>query len=196
MTIQVDEIGFDFDGVIADTAKTFIEIACQQYGYCDFSIDDITNFELENCIDIPAQTVEDIFTNILYDSVGNNLQPIRGAVTTLTKFSQTGSITIITARSVKAPVMDWLDLHFPEDVTQKITVVTTGDHNDKVRHIHQNNITYFIDDRAATCTQLAKEGIIPIVYEQPWNRNRHNLLSIASWDEIKQLVVEPGRNEK
>lgn len=190
MKIQVDEIGFDFDGVIADTAKTFIEIACEQYGYCEFSIDDITNFELENCIDIPAETVEAIFTTILYDSVGTNLQPISGAVATLTKLSQHGSITIITARTVKDPVLDWLDLHFPKDVAEKVIVIATGDHNDKVRHIQENNITYFIDDRAATCTQLAKEDIIPIVYEQPWNRNRHNLLSVASWNEIEQLVVE------
>ena len=39
--IPINEIGFDFDGVIADTAEAFIRLACSEYGYCGFSRDQI-----------------------------------------------------------------------------------------------------------------------------------------------------------
>ena len=41
------EIGFDFDGVIADTVEAFIRIACEQYGHCGIRPEDITHFLVE-----------------------------------------------------------------------------------------------------------------------------------------------------
>ena len=188
MTIPIHEVGFDFDGVIADTAEAFIQLACSKYRYCSFTLDDITNFELENCIDIPTDVVEKIFTDIMTDSIATGLLPILGAVETLTRLTQKSSVTIITARPAKQPVYDWLDRFFPTPALKKIKVVATGDHNDKVRYIHEHGIKYFIDDRAETCIQLAKENIVPFVFSQPWNRGRHNLQTVANWGEVSSLI--------
>lgn len=187
-SIAVSEIGFDFDGVIADTAEAFIRIACEKYGYCSYTKEDITNFELENCIDIGNDIVEEIFTTILLDSVGTKLQPMKGAIDTLTELTDHSDITIITARPVHQPVIDWLELFFDYDAVGKIKVVATGDHNDKVRHINGHGIRYFIDDRATTCMQLADANITPIVFSQPWNQERHNFQAVSSWDEIRSLI--------
>lgn len=189
MTIPIDEIGFDFDGVIADTAEAFIRLACNEHHYCSFSQEDITNFELENCLDIPSSLVERIFTDILHDSIGTGVQPIVGAVESIEQFTATSNVTIITARSLKQPVIDWLDRFFTRDAREKIRVVVTGDHNDKIRHIQDHGLNYFIDDRAETCRQLAEDNIVPYVYTQPWNRNRHNLQTVANWTEIRALVA-------
>lgn len=188
MTIPVQEIGFDFDGVIADTAEAFIRLACSEYGYCSFSPEDITNFELENCLNIPLELVQKIFTDILNDSLTTRLLPMPGAVECLEQFSLTSTVTIITARSLDNPVFDWLDRFFTKRAKENIRVVATGDHNDKVRHIRQHSLKYFIDDRAETCNQLAHENITPFVFTQPWNRDRHNLQMVASWEEIRALV--------
>ncbi len=188
MTIPAHEIGFDFDGVIADTAEAFIRLACDDYGYCSFTTADITNFELENCLAIPRTLVEKIFTDILIDSLGTSLMPMVGAVERLTEFTEMAEVTIITARPIKQPVFDWLDHFFPAAARERIRVVATGDHNDKVRYIHEHGLKYFIDDRAETCMQLAKERITPFVFSQPWNKDRHNLQTVANWDEISALV--------
>lgn len=190
MTIPIHHLGFDFDGVIADTAATFIKIACEQYNYCSFTRDDITSFELESCLELPHQVIEEIFTDILKDSVGTKLQPISGAVETLEDFARQSNVTIITARSLEQPVHDWLEIFYSKNARKKIKVVATGDHDDKVRHIHQNDLKYFIDDRAETCQHLARENITPIVFSQPWNREKHTLQTVNNWAEIRALVQE------
>lgn len=187
-TIPVQEIGFDFDGVIADTAAAFIRLACSEYGYCSFTLEDITNFELENCLNIPGEVVERIFTDILTDSLTTGVLPMAGALECLEQFSLTSRVTIITARPLHNPVFDWLDRYLSSIARENIRVVATGDHNDKVRHIHEHKLKYFIDDRAETCRQLVHENITPFVFTQPWNRNRHSLQMVADWQEIRALV--------
>ena len=98
MIIQADVIGFDLDGVIADTAETFLRLACSRYGYCSFTCEDITNFELEDCIPIPRDLVDKIFTEILTNSLATELKPMKGAVETLTLLAQQSTVTVITAR--------------------------------------------------------------------------------------------------
>jgi hypothetical protein len=188
VAIPVEEIGFDFDGVIADTAEAFIRLACSEYGYCSFTPEDITNFELENCLDIPRELVEKIFTDILTDSLATHLLPMSGSLECLEQFTLNCKVNIITARPLQNPVFDWLDCYLSKTAGKNIRVVATGDHNDKVRHIHQHNLKYFIDDRAETCKQLVSENITPFVFTQPWNRDRHNLQMVANWEEIRALV--------
>ena len=187
-SIPINRIGFDFDGVIADTATTFLKIAASQYGYNSLTKEDITNFELEDCINIPKNVIEQIFTDILNDSVGTELQPIHGAVNTLSEFARQSKLTIITARPISQPVHDWLAIYFEQSLLENIQVVATGDHNDKVRHIHANQIKYFVDDRVATCQALVAENICPVVYNQPWNAGRHNLTMVSDWNDISHLV--------
>ena len=194
LAIAIEEIGFDFDGVIADTAGAFIELACGKYGRCGFHLDQITDFELENCLDLPRTLVSDIFTEILTDSLATNLQPLPGALEGLSDFSRRGPVTIITARPLRQPVLDWLDRYLPTPVCRRLRVVATGDHDDKLRHIREYGLRYFIDDRAETCRLLAREEIVPFVFRQPWNRMDHDLPAVADWREIRALLDIPGEN--
>ena len=189
MIIQADVIGFDLDGVIADTAETFLRLACSRYGYCSFTCEDITNFELEDCIPIPRDLVDKIFMEILTNSLATELKPMKGAVETLTLLAQKSTVTVITARPLLPPVLDWIDVFFPAETREAIKVIATGDHNDKVRHIHEHGLKYFVDDRAETCMQLASADIIPLVFSQPWNQNRHNLQSVENWADIQDLIA-------
>ncbi len=186
--IAVCELGFDFDGVIADTAEAFVRLACREYGYCGYRPEDITCFELADCLAIPAAVVEQIFIDILTDSVGCGLQEMPGAARALSRLARVAPLTVITARPTIEPVHDWLDHLLPATTREQVRVVATGDHDDKLRHIRTHRIRYFIDDRAETCRRLAEENIYPFVFSQPWNRDRHNLPMVSNWEEIVALV--------
>lgn len=183
------EIGFDFDGVIADTVEAFIRIACEEYAHCGIRLEDITHFLVEQCLPMDAAIADSIFLQILQDSVGTGLQPMAGAVEVVSELAASSQVTIITARPDAAPVHHWLQTLFPVPVYRQIRVVAMGDHDDKARHVKKLGLTAFVDDRAETCLQLKREGIFSIVFSQPWNRNRHNLPTVSSWAEIRALCL-------
>ncbi|WP_136809751.1 5' nucleotidase, NT5C type [Desulfosediminicola flagellatus] len=189
LAIHPAEIGFDLDGVIADTAETFLRLACEKHEYCSFTLNDITSFEIENCISIPTDLVERIFFDIMQDSLSTGLQPISGAVEVLGELACHAPITVITARPFEQPVIDWFDTFFPPTTREAIKVIAMGDHDDKLKYIREHGIKYFVDDRAETCNKLAEAGITPLVFSHPWNHDRHNLNSVQNWQEIRELLV-------
>jgi uncharacterized protein len=188
MNIKNDEIGFDLDGVIAATGETFLRLACENFGHCSYSLEDIKDFEVEDCLGIPKEHVEELFYIIMKDSLNTGLQPMPGAVEVLSTLANQSTVTIITARPLTNPVADWLDHFFPDETCQNIRLVATGDHNDKTRYIKEHNLRFFIDDRVETCLQLAKTDITPIVYNQPWNIGRHTLQNVNDWQDISNLL--------
>jgi 5'(3')-deoxyribonucleotidase len=180
-------LGFDFDGVIADTAETFLRLACEEYDLCGIRREDITDFEVERCLGVDKEVVDDIFTRVLVDSVGTGLRPMDGAVEVLSELAGQAEVHVITARPIAGPVHDWLEEFFPPTALPRIRVTAMGAHDDKSRHIHDRGLRYFIDDRAETCVQLQESGLRPIVFTQPWNANRHQLPTVDSWQEIRRL---------
>jgi len=185
--IHPSKLGFDFDGVVADTAETFIRLACEEYGHCSFSLEDITNFQVELCLDMNPDIVTTIFNRILLHSVEVGLKPMPGAVRVLEEMTEHATVTLVTARPDPEPVRLWLDSVMPAEVCQCIRIVAMGAHDDKPRHIREHGLEYFIDDRAETCLQLDRAGLNPIVFSQPWNRGRHPFRSVCNWLEIRGL---------
>lgn len=187
--IHPARLGFDFDGVVADTAEAFIRLCCEEYGHCSIRLEDITEFEVERCLDMDPAIVEAVFTRILLNSVEVGLRPMEGAVQVLSELTNLAPVTVITARPCQQPVRDWLDAVMPAPVSGRIAVVAMGAHDDKVRHIRRHSLDAFIDDRAETCFQLDAAGITPIIFSQPWNQGRHGFPSVASWTEIRALCL-------
>jgi len=180
-------IGFDFDGVIADTAEAFLRLARDQYGLDGLREENITSFAVEECLNIKADIVEAIFTEIMLDSVGSGLLPMPGAVDVLGEFSARAELTVVTARPQPEPVEAWLETFFPSSTSSRIRVIAMGAHDNKSSYIKQQSLTHFIDDRAETCTQLDQDGICSIVFRQPWNHQRHSLSTVENWEEIRSL---------
>jgi uncharacterized protein len=192
MKIQPETIGFDFDGVIADIGEAFLRLACEEHGYCSVKIEDISSFQVEHCIPIPLEVIEKIFNDILIDSLKTDLKPLPGAVETLAKLCNLSGVTIITARPDIQPVADWLDVYCSFENKERIELIATGDHDNKESFIRHCGLSYFIDDRAKTCQQLADAGLNPIVFSQPWNKNQHNLPTVADWQELAALFEFPA----
>ena len=187
MKIKPEQIGFDFDGVIADIGEAFVRLACRDHGYCSIKLEQISSFQVEDCIDIPAHIVEKIFIDILEDSLSTGLKPLPGAIETLTRLSRQAGVTVITARPDIDPVIKWFDHYCSREDRKNFKLIATGDHDNKEDFIRNHGLSHFIDDRTKTCLQLADAGLTPIVFSQPWNLDQHNLTSVANWQELASL---------
>lgn len=185
--IHPEEIGFDFDGVIADTATSFVNIAREKHNF-SFCVEDIIDFDVENCIDIPAETVYQIFIEIMKDSLATKVLPMKGAMETLQLIATSHKVTVITARPEIIPVERWLTHYLDGNTLGNITLVAMGDHDDKVRYAREHKLKYFVDDRLETCLQFSEAGFHPFVFDQPWNQGRHTLPTVFNWQGIRELL--------
>ena len=187
MKIDPGKIGFDFDGVVADTMEAFIRLADEDYAI-KVSPVEITEFIVEECLDIDQEIIDDIFSRLIRDPLGVDLKPMTDAITVLEELAGSAPLTFITARPEVEPVAEWLDCYLDSKTFARARLIATGDHDGKVDHIREMGLTHFVDDRAVTCNLLAKEkGITPIIYDQPWNLGKHTLNSVDNWQAIKKM---------
>lgn len=188
ITIEPDRIGFDIDCVVADTMEAFIRLARNDYGIT-IQPDDITTYEVEKCLAVDPRIIGEIFCRLLESPVENGLQPMAGAVDVLTALSGLAPLTFITARPVREPIDRWLAQVLPAPVYNRSRLVAMGNHDGKAAYINKLGLRYFIDDRLATCVELAGAGFFPIVFDQPWNRGNHGFAAVASWSGIKKRII-------
>ena len=183
-------IGFDIDGVVADTGGAFIRIANEEYGINSISLDDITSFEVIDCLDVDQGIIEEIFIRLLDDPLTAGLQPMEDAIPVLHRFADEAPLTFITARPHEKPIARWLKHYLQPATFEKIRLVAMGVHDNKTAYIKDLGLKYFVDDRLQTCRMLANEGITPLVYNQPWNKNGHDLPTVNDWQAIRNLCFD------
>lgn len=189
MHINPRQLGFDIDGVVADTTETFIRLAREDYSFI-VKPEEITDFTVGNCLPMAPEAIAEIFERLLSTPIEIDLKPTHGSMPVLRELAKSGPLTFITARPDPKPIAAWLERHLGEEAFSEARLVATGDHDGKAVHIKRLDLHYFIDDRHLTCNQLATEpGITPIVYSQPWNRGRHVHNSVENWADIRQLCM-------
>ena len=183
-------IGFDIDGVVADTGGAFIRIAGEEYGINSITLEDITSFEVIDCLDVDQGIIEAIFTRLLDAPLSAGLQPMEDAISVLHRFADEAPLTFVTARPHKKPIARWLKNFLQPATFEKIRLVAMGVHDNKTSYIKDLGLKYFVDDRLQTCRMLANEGITPLVYNQPWNKNGHDLPTVNDWQAIRNLCFD------
>jgi len=183
-------IGFDIDGVVADTGGAFIRLAAEEYGINSITLDDITSFEVIDCLDVGQEIIEEIFTRLLDDPLNAGLQPMENAIPVLHRIAGEAPLTFITARPHEKPIARWLEHFLQPAIFEKTRLVAMGVHDNKAAYIKDMGLKYFVDDRLQTCMMLAHQGITPLVYSQPWNNNGHDLPTVNSWQAIHDLCFD------
>ncbi|UCD66224.1 MAG: hypothetical protein JSW69_00940 [Deltaproteobacteria bacterium] len=183
-------IGFDIDGVVADTGGSFIRIAKEEYGLNSITLDDITSFDVAACLDVDQKIIDDIFSRLLDDPLNAGLQPMQDAISVLHRFAAYAPLTFVTARPDEEPISRWLKHFLHPDIFEKTRMVAMGEHDNKAPYIKDLGLKYFVDDRLQTCKMLIPEGIKPLVYNQPWNMNGHDLPTVNDWQSIHSLCFD------
>jgi uncharacterized protein len=188
MMIDPSSVAFDIDGVVADTMTLFLDIARQEYNLNGIQYSDITSYKLEDCLDIDPQVIDAIVLRILDGNYSATLHPIAGASEGLAKIERhCNPVIFITARPYPGPIQDWINQTLRLDPAT-FEVIATGSHEAKAGILQQRNISYFVEDRLETCFLLQDAEVQPVLYRQPWNRERHPFVEVGSWDELQALI--------
>jgi len=187
MKISPQEIAFDIDGVFADTFRVFVDRARDEYGY-QFHYEDITEYDFRNVVDIDEEISEEIIRSLMNHPIENHIKPIEGAVALLTKLSSASPIFFVTARPDKIPIMNWVRNQLSKVDEDLIRLESTNTHSEKIPILLKSGVRYFVEDRLDTCYLLEEVSIVPIVFEQPWNRRPHHFPVVKNWDEISAMI--------
>ncbi len=186
--INPNRIAFDVDGVFADTVNTFIEVAAGRYGVTHIKQEHITSFDLSMCLDLEPDLIKMIICDALDDENTMKTRPIPYAAEVLTKISNYAPLIFVTARVWGESIKRWVSKQLPKVNDERIRIYATGNPNKKLDILKKEGVEYFVEDRLETCLVLHEAGIKPIVFEQPWNRERHNFLKVRSWLELQDLI--------
>ena len=189
MMIDPAAVAFDVDGVIADTMTLFLDIARDEFGISGISYDDMTCYILEECLDIAPAVITAILDRILEGNYAVTLKPMDGAVGALARLSRFHNpLLFVTARSDAEVIDEWFRNVLPVD-PDAFKVVATGTFEAKTAVLQQHRIRYFVEDRLETCFQVKSFGIEPVVYCQPWNRERHPFIEVQNWSELTSMMA-------
>ncbi len=186
--INPASIAFDIDGVVADTMQLFLDIARQDYGETGLQYEDFTCYHVEACLDLDPMVLRQIFERIMDGKYTTPLYPMDGAAAVLQRLAMDFSpLLFVTARPYAGPMAQWLPRVLDVD-PKNIEIIAVGEFDKKAPILVERKIAYFIEDRLETCFELETEGITPILFSQPWNRNAHHFVEVNDWREIESLI--------
>ena len=188
MKIDPNRLAFDIDGVLADTMTLFLDIARDEFGINGISIEDITCYELEACLDIEPDIQAAITERLLDGNHAATLKPIDGVADVLPRLASISrQLLFVTARPYIGPIEKWI-LDTCGLASDAIKVVATGSFSAKAEVLLDHGIRHFVEDRLETCFELHKVGIEPVVFRQPWNREKHPFTEVGDWLELESLI--------
>ncbi len=186
------EIGFDIDGVVADTMDSFLRIAHRDYGIEGITKDRITSYWLEDCLPVPPDITTEIIGRLLEDPFGVELRPVAGAREVLSHLGGMFPLVFVTARPVGGPIEEWLRALLKDLPSERIHVIATGKHDAKVEVLRKLGVRCFVEDHLETCRAVWNAGIKAVVFDQPWNQGEVPFPRVRSWEEIMSLVERPS----
>ncbi len=187
--ISVGDLAFDIDGVVADTMAIFIGLAREEYGLADFTKEHLRCFDLHECLRMmdPA-IVDDLLCRTLDDEHTLLMPPMEGAPEVLTELAGYGPLRFVTARIWPESITLWLRRTLCDVSPERIEVVATGSPEAKLDVLRQLGVRCFMEDRAETCHILAREGIQPLLFDQPWNRGEDRFPRVRNWKELGMWI--------
>lgn len=188
-------LGFDVDGVVADTMRLFLDLARDLYDLRHLRYEDLTGYDLQGCLNLPPEAVDAVLERILDGRHTSPLRPIDGAARVLRRLAHARDrLVFVTARPYPGPIAAWLEalLALPG---RRFDLVATGDFAAKLPVLRQRGIRTFVEDRLETCFDLQAAGIRPVLFRQPWNRREHPFLEVASWHELEACIAFDGSPE-
>jgi 5'(3')-deoxyribonucleotidase len=180
-------IGFDIDGVVANTMQLFLDILLEVYGINHIALNDINRYDLKSCLDLEPQVITAINQSINEGTYSGRLEPMEGAAGVLERLCAYGPIRLVTARPCPGPIEPWMAREFSLNGCP-VKITATGGFDNKAEVLKAEEIDFFVEDRLETCFLLQDHDITPILFAQPWNREPHPFKEVADWKQLESLI--------
>lgn len=194
--IQPTELAFDIDGVVADTMSLFVRLAHDRYGLSHITKDNMTCYNLYNCLNLEPEVIDDLICLTLDDEHTLQIPPMPMAPDVLTELANHGPLRFVTARIWPESIISWLQQTLPQVSPENIQVIATGLPEAKLAILKDLQVRYFVEDRLETCHLLAQDGIQPLLYDQPWNRVPNQFPRFDSWLQLRQIMLPENGKQR
>ena len=194
--IQPTELAFDIDGVVADTMSLFVRLAHDRYGLSHITKDNMTCYNLHNCLNLEPEVIDDLICLTLDDEHTLQIPPMPMAPDVLTELANHGPLRFVTARIWPESIISWLQQTLPQVSPENIQVIATGLPEAKLAILKDLQVRYFVEDRLETCHLLAQDGIQPLLYDQPWNRVPNQFPRFDSWLQLRQIMLPENGKQR
>jgi uncharacterized protein len=186
--IDPGAVAFDIDGVVADTMALFLDIARETHRIDHLRYEDFTCYELDRCLDIDSDVLDEIIRQLIEGGYSKPLKPIKGAGEVLGRISRAHQpLLFVTARPQIGPMHTWVQtaLGLAPDTYD---IIATGSYEAKLAVLLEHNVAYFVEDRLETCFHICEAGVVPILFKQPWNRQEHPFAEVDNWRELERMI--------
>ena len=172
-------LAMDFDGVINDIAHQF----CQKMsGYLSrpFSVEEITQYDFAATLPITDEQKAEI--KAFYSSAESIIESpfIPGSIEFLRHFQEISPIIIITSRA-HADARALIKAKLREAGVPSPAVFCS---KNKGLVSQQLQIKTFVDDYYVHLEEVARQGITPVIFDQPWNRDFNTFRRISRLSEL------------
>jgi hypothetical protein len=188
------EVAFDIDGVVADTMAVFVDLARERFGLSRLRKQDLRCYDLYRCLGIDRRVLDEMICLTLSDEQTLRIPPMPGAPQVLRQVAEYGPLRFVTARIWPDSIIEWLQRTLHPVPAQHIKVVATGAPEAKAAVLRELGVRYFVEDRAETCEMLARDGIQPLLFDQPWNQeaSSESFPRVAGWAELGRWLLPHG----
>lgn len=185
------KIGFDFDGVIADTDKIKKEFFCSQGIWLKkFNKSDIYK-EMKNKYSL--EEIELIYGNmskyVFNESKTEEILPIENAIESIKILSEKFDIYIITARNYKQLlwVENWL---YKYDINKNIKKIISSSEEKKykLQICKENGIIFFCDDDVRHLEYAEEKEIVKLLFNNENLSQNNEIHTVVSWNELMNLM--------
>ena len=183
--------GFDFDGVIFPLDIVICEKLSDMFEK-EIIKTDLISHRFKDCFDMSSEQIDETLDHILHPTILDNIEPMSGCIEFLNYLSieKNQKIKIITARTNIKPIEDYMKKHLHRNV-----IIQVFHGKDKGPIAYTEKITHFVDDRFKHLREVASFGIMPIIFDQPWNKkvsSKSNLIEIFNriykWEDLYSCV--------
>ncbi|MBI3271556.1 MAG: hypothetical protein HYZ53_21375 [Planctomycetes bacterium] len=185
---QKKKIGVDLDGVLAETAESFLRIMQELHGR-RIPIDALRGYDMEEWTGLTTAQVDHIFHET---EIFDRAEPMRGAVDGLAALRRGGwEVHIVTYRGWKASLpgltREWLARHGLAYDALEFTNTA-----DKSRYARTHGLPVFVEDNWHSIEALAQACERVILVDWPYNQGPipPNAVRARSWPEVVERVRE------
>jgi uncharacterized protein len=185
------KIGIDMDEVIANQMQKLCEFYNLKKGKL-YSEKDFHTYNWWEVWGISREEAENIDKEFKNSELFNKIEPVEGAIDTITLLSKTNKLFIITSRPEKITekTKEWVLRYLGGN----IDIIHSGDFwgkkKSKLEICRELGVELMIEDHIKYSKECAENGVKVILIDKPWNKdlNHDNITRVKSWKEILEVI--------